>query len=545
MTRSTINLPQPIHLIASEHRAFTSAARPPLAHCWSLFVVILIAAIWLYQRPYNVSDLTMEPDSVEYALGSLQLLETGRYELIVQGHALPPRYPPWFSLMIMPAYMLFGHQPGNAIVPITVFALAGIAFAWALGKRIASVPGGVLAGLGVLAVPAYSMLAGFVMSDVPCTAIMLGACVLYLRLRSRPSSIWFDLLAGLLVAIAMLLRPVFGAMLLPFLLVILRSRERFVCRVVALLLPVTAATAAAFAYNWATFGSPLRNGYHFWTPVPYDYPALAFSLRYINGNAQVLLHTAFPILFVIAIALWCILKTKDRAGFDAVRRPLSHTLTFLILTTAPILLFHLVYFFPADRFYLPMLAGTAVVGGALTGQLIRNRWRRASKLLLPGALFLAIGLRYIAPAALPLRRMAAERIRQYTPENSLVISEIDPVYLERMAAQGTSRRIVPLSREVEYASKLLAPTRIDNPKPPPVNWHDHRSVGLIRGGAREAVSLVATEQVENLAEEAQRGTAVFLEGTFLAPSDAPVVTELKKCFEITKRAPGLYELLPR
>ena len=522
------------------------AARPPLANSWSLLFVILIATIWLYQSPYNVSDLTMEPDSVEYALAPLQFLETGRYEIIVQGHALPPRYPPWFSVMVIaPAYALFGHQPGNAILPITGLGLAGIAFAWAIGKRIAAGPGAILAGLSVLAIPAYSMWAGYVMTDVPCTAIMLGTCLLYLRLRSQPSSTWFDLLAGILVAIAMLLRPVFAATLLPFALLILQSRQRFVSRFVVLLLPVATAMAATLTYNWATFGSPLRNGYQFWTPVPYDYPSLVFSLRYVLGNAQVILHTAFPILFLTATALWWILKTRDRDGFDAVRRPLWHTLTFLILTTVPILCFHLIYFFPADRFYLPMLAGMAILGSALTGQLIRNRWTRVSKLLLPGALLVVIGLRMLTSESLPLRRMAADRVRKYTPENAIVISEIDPVYLERMAARGTSRRIVPLSREVEYASKLLAPARIDNPQPPPANWHDHRSVGLIRGGAKEAVPFVATEQVENLAEEAQRGTAVFLEGTFLAASDASAVTELKRCFGLTRRAPGLYELLPR
>ncbi len=135
-------------LALEPNRTFISISGQPSAGSWSLAFVILIAAIWLYQLPYNVSDLTMEPDSVEYALAPLQFLETGRYEIIVQGHALPPRYPPWFSvMMIAPAYALFGHQPGNAIVPITGFGLAGIAFAWAIGKRIASAPGAILAGL--------------------------------------------------------------------------------------------------------------------------------------------------------------------------------------------------------------------------------------------------------------------------------------------------------------------------------------------------------------------------------------------------------------
>lgn len=516
-----------------------------LADSWSLILVVLIAAVWLYQSPYSVSDLSLTPDSVEYALASLQFLETGRYEIIVQNHALPPRYPPWFSVIIMPAYALFGHQPGNAILPITGFAVVGIAFAWAIGRRIASAASAILAGLALLAVPTYSTSAGYVMTDVPCAVLMLGACLLYLRIRSQPSSTWFDLLAGALVGSAMLLRPVFAAMLLPFLFAIVQSRKGFFRRIAALLLLPAAAIAATLAYNRAMFGSPLRNGYHFWTPVPSDYPALAFSFRHLNVNLGVVAHTAFPILFVIALALWWILRTKYRPRFDAARRTLWQTLVFFILTAGPILLFHLIYFFPAERFYLPLLAGTAVVGGALAGLLINDRSTGLFKLLLAGTLLFVIGLRTVSPEPIPCRRLAAECVRQYTPKNAIVISAIDPVYLERMGARGTSRRIVPLSRDVEYASKLLAPRRIDHPEPPPANWHDHRSAGLIRGGAKEAVPFVASEQIASLAAEAQRGAPVFLDATFLTPADAYVIAQLRKHFLFTRRAPALYELRPR
>ena len=70
-------------------------------------------------------------------------------------------------LVILPAYFLFGHEPGNAILPITLLAVAGVGFAFAIGKRISSTTGGVLAALAVLILPSYSRWATQVMTDVP------------------------------------------------------------------------------------------------------------------------------------------------------------------------------------------------------------------------------------------------------------------------------------------------------------------------------------------------------------------------------------------
>jgi hypothetical protein len=55
--------------------------------------------VWLHQAPYSASDLEIPPDSVEYALAPLQLVETGRYEVILEERGLPPRYPPWFPVL--------------------------------------------------------------------------------------------------------------------------------------------------------------------------------------------------------------------------------------------------------------------------------------------------------------------------------------------------------------------------------------------------------------------------------------------------------------
>src|ERR1700681_2044675 len=104
----------------------SSIFRAGLGQSWPLTALLVIAAVWLYRTPYNASNLEVPPDTVEYALAPLQFLETGRYEIIVDGRGLPPRYPPWFPvLFILPAYVLFGHEPGNAILPVTLLAVTG------------------------------------------------------------------------------------------------------------------------------------------------------------------------------------------------------------------------------------------------------------------------------------------------------------------------------------------------------------------------------------------------------------------------------------
>ena len=146
----------------------------------------------------------------------------------------------------------------------------------------------------------------------------------------------------------------------PFLLLALRSRERAL-RVAATIVPSLVAMAATMAYQAAALGSPLRSGYQFWCPVPYDYPGLTFSLRHVPAN---LIHTvgASGVLPLGALVL-----------LGRMRRPVEHgqraLLRFLIAGTGPAAAFHLVYFFPEARFLLPaaallLAACVAAFGGA-------------------------------------------------------------------------------------------------------------------------------------------------------------------------------------
>jgi 4-amino-4-deoxy-L-arabinose transferase-like glycosyltransferase len=511
-----------------------------------LFSLLIIAAIWLYRTPYSASNLEVPPDTVEYALAPLQLLETGRYEIVIEGRGLPPRYPPWFpALVILPAYVLFGHEPGNAILPITMLAVAGVGFAYAIGKRISSSAGGVLAGLAVLILPSYSSWATQVMTDVPCTALMLGACLVYLRLRARPEALGIYLAAGLLVAVTTLFRPVFAAMILPFLFAILAHRKNLFLRSALLLAPMAAAAAANFAYNATTFGSPLRNGYKFWVAVPIDYLSMVFSPSYFRMNLGVIGLSLFPILLLVAIGGWFQARRQRPAAFSTARQAFRDATIFFFLTTVPITLFHLFYFFPGERFFIPIMAGGAVLAASMLPLLIGPKAESAVKILLPALLLLAVTARIAVPAPLPLRRLAAERVRAHSPDNAIIISAIDPVYLGRLAGTGSSRRIVPLSRNVEYASKLLVRKRVDDPRLSALNWYDGQALALIRPHAEEAVKFVASERLEELVHEAARGTPLFFESMFADQHEAPVLAELRARFDLVQRAPYFYQLVPR
>ncbi len=510
---------------------------------WSpFFILLLVAVVWLCRTPYTASNLEVPPDTVEYALAPLQLVETGHYEIILEGRPLPPRYPPWFpALVILPAYIFFGHDPGNAILPVTLLAVAGIGFGAAIGKRLGGVAGGILAGLALLFLPSYANWATQVMSDVPATTLMLATCLLYLRLRSGSRSFAIYLAAGLLIAVAALFRPVFAAMLFPFLLEIFRTRETVLRNTTALLFPMGAAIGDTLAYNAATFGSPLRNGYKFWAAIPMDYPSLIFSPSYLPINLALIGRTVFPIYVVICIGAWLIVRKREPATLGSSRAGFRDALTFLTLTTGPILLFHLFYFFPSDRFHIPMFAGVAIIAGGTLGLLAGPRATSFLKWALPVILLLAIGERIAVPDPVPYRRLAADRIRSVTPSNALVISAIEPVYLERLAGRGSARRIVPISRNVEYASKVLVPKKVDLPDASKLNWRVSRNPALLRGGAQEAVQFVASEQLDAIVAQAAAGTPVYLESTFLG-DEADVLAALQQRFVFLQRAPFLYEL---
>jgi hypothetical protein len=505
---------------------------------YQLPLLLIIAVIWMARSPYSASNLEVPPDSVEYALAPAQVLETGHYQIIIEGHGLPPRYPPWFPLaVILPVYALLGAEPGNAILGITFLAVAGVGIAWAIGSRIAGPVGGIFAGLGVLALPAYNGWATQVMSDVPCAALMLGGCWLFLRIRAQSSSpqllgFWS---AGILIAVVTLFRPVSAAMLLPFAVaaIVPWKVRPALARTAALLFPMLGAAAATFWYNTATFGSALRNGYHFWSWTESTPLRDFFALTSVGLNWRMLLGTGLPILLIICVAVEIALRRTRSPARKEAAGPLRDLIFFVASTGIPILLFHLFYVYPADRFFLPILTGTAVIAGSLLGLHWGKKSPRFIAVAFVALLPLVAVARVAVPDPVPQRRVAADRIRENTPADAVIISAIDPVFLEQRVARHSARRILPLSREVEYTRALF------NPQSRAAKDHSP-ATGEVR--RRYIIQFVATEQIDELVKEARQGRRLFLDTTALEANDNEAFRIVNSRFRLIRTAPALYEL---
>jgi hypothetical protein len=276
-----------------------------------------------------------------------------------------------------------------------------------------------------------------------------------------------------------------------------------------------------------------------------DYPSMIFSPGFFRMNLGVIGLSVLPVLLLVCVGAWLLVRKQRPAAYAASRQPFRDALVFFVLTSVPITIFHLFYFFPGERFHLPMFAGTAVLAAAMVALLIGPKGESVVKILVPAVFLLAVAARIAVPAPLPLRRLAAERVRMHSPENAIVISALDPVYLARLAGAGSARRIVPLSRNIEYASKLLVRKRVDDPRLNSMSWNDPRAFAVVRPHAEEAVRFVASERMDELAQEVASGTPVFLESLFVDGREAPVLAELQARFNLDQRAPYFFQLLPR
>ncbi len=489
-----------------------------------ILVCVLVVGLY-YRSPWSAGDLEVVPDSVEYAVGAQRLATTGHYTIVIDGKAYPPRYPLWFPLVLAPLYMLGPRELGIGILGVIAFDLLAALATYRIGRRLAGEWGGCLSVAFVMLSANFTRYGRQIMMDGPATALGLVACALYLRLREKPNGRDF-LLAGAAVALAAGFRNTFALLFLPFLVLAIRPQaltedggrgtdgapsgvaasplRRVAASVFLLLLPGILVGAGTLFYNHSAFGSWTRNGYQLWCAVPYDYLSLTFSPSYLLRN----LHELAASDTVISIGM-------AAAGIAAVWRrrpsPLRPLLEFLLLGPLPVSVLQLFYFSAGERFHLLTLAVLRLIGAAgiaarLPGAVTRRRWALAG-LVAAGALA-AILLRSEPE---PLRREVVETMGATLPRNAVIITILDPVFLEPYVLRGTQRQELPICRRVEYASKLVCYRKVPRLDPPPVSEVDHHAEGLLRGGCLDPCPYTALESPGRIEELARQGLPVYLD----------------------------------
>ncbi|OGV40489.1 MAG: hypothetical protein A2X48_02915 [Lentisphaerae bacterium GWF2_49_21] len=532
-----------------------------------LLLILLLGFFSLsvsYMDPYRASNLDITPDSTEYAIGAWHIASEAKYFIQIDGKKYPPRYPPWFSMFVIsPAYLLSA-EIGNGIYPVTFMAVLGTIMAFFIGRMIAGELGGVLSAVLVLCYPAYRQYSGLIMSDVPCAAGVLAACCMYVVVKKdRRLIVWTC--AGLLVAFCGALRPEGFAVLVPFAIEVLLIRENIwakAWKTALLMLPSAAIIAATMLYNNIVFGSPFRNGYKYWCPVPYDYPSLVFSAKYAVLNLKVLWATMVPLMMILAAGIFYLIrlrKVKTPASFTE----LKSVVVFSSLYGFLLVSFHVIYFYPEARFYIPLAALCCVITGGLLSILMLDINSKSAKVekdqefieiktngdlhrtllnFMIIAVLIILCWRMTTEPGKPIKRLAAESIRRHTPGNSIVISSIDPVYLEFFAGGG-GRRFIPISRTTEYASKMIAERKIENPDPFPVCWWEHMCPGLLKGGAKLVVPFTVGESPGRIVEAVKNGVPVFIDSSCISGTDMLIFKKLEDKMVLMQCSDTIFQLV--
>ena len=507
-------------------------------------LICLSAVVAYFKSPYNASNLTIVPDSVEYATAASHIEATGNYCIELGDRRLPPRYPPWFSLLfIAPCYSAAGASPGNAIWPVTTAAVIGVVTAFYLGRHIAGDFAGFMASLFLLVFPVYRNFAREIMTDIPCVTLIIIECLLYLKIRDSESPpLALDVCAGLAAALCAALRPVCASVLIPFIIhTLLQSRRRRIAaRLTVLILPLTGFAVMTLIYNKMIFGSFFRTGYHFWCPIPYDFPWTTWNTKYFSANIKTLASSGSMTIILLsgAILLFAAFFPRSR---NLHNRNIRRALVFAVMATGPIAILHLFYFFPSPRLFLPFTVMLMVPAGATAGSLIRTRSGYVPVVLQAAALVCLAGLRIYYPDPSPCRRITADRIMNHTPAEALVISVIDPVYLQFM----TGREILPMSREVEYASKITARKKLRlKPEDQPVDWTDFPRKKLVEAGGTLPVPFVAADLPDFLLTRIKQDNHVYVDTSVRTGAAMTFVSLMKKKFTLQEEALYLYRIRP-
>jgi len=505
-----------------------STSRPgkwsSLATIAAVVLVAVLAARRIHRSPYSASDLHTTPDEVEYAVCAQRMATLGRYDMDFDGTSVPPHSTPWFSGLLAPVYFVAPREIGNGIWGVLAFAVVGVIALHRIGERVAGALGGALAACTVLWMSLYPDVARQIMTDAPGAALGFLALWMFLRTSASDARVRESLIAGALIALAFALRSVFLSLLIPFAWRAWRARERRVARFTALLAPLAVVLAVNAIYNHQAFGSWHRTGYQFWLAVPYDYPDLLVSLSNLGANLQDWKSPA---------ALWPLGFGAVGVLALAIRRPQGwrELLGFVAITALPISTLHLVYFYSDLRFHVYLLALGAALGALGIASCVPTKLREHPLIglaVLLGAFFALPPLGDAMPWFFdgePPRRTTVDLIHQQTPDGCVVISDLEPVYVATFAPLGSHRTYLAVSRDVEFASKVLVRERIERDLAAPRNAFDHAAPGLLAHGGQWAVPHTADEMHEQIDAWVRAGRPVFFANIY-PPNQAAIASML-------------------
>lgn len=260
--------------------------------CFALSLAFYYGAVLRLQlRQTELLDLAPYPDAVEYFAQANSILKEGTATIQIGYDKLPSRYPPGYSLLMIPWLSCLPHQ--GVLAPFRtnqtiglLLLIGGFGFYCGIGRPI----GGGLGTLLLATQPAFVSFSRSSMSDLSgATAAILAFGLVYIGLSYVRR--WPLYAAAIVLGLALCIRPqlLFFAPLLiaATLFPIGNSWPKWLLHCCLTLLVFVIASVAYFAFNAVEFGHPLKTGYDFWVPGWAESNDL-FSVRNVSAQLAML-----------------------------------------------------------------------------------------------------------------------------------------------------------------------------------------------------------------------------------------------------------------
>ena len=244
------------HALTNQVAGFSAAFLGRMLY--GLFALAATASVVFLVLTTNPRPLDQQPapDSPEYADAARHLVAGDGYVTSVHDNIQqPPRYPPGFSLVLVPFDAFGGSYPSSVLAATpwlaVAYVLTAAVTALVLGGPIAAGIAVALLGTAPFSIESASLL----LTDAFAAALTLIAAAMLQRRSFGPAAV-----AAFILGLLGLIR-LSALVAIPALLVSLpRDLSR---RVAVFILPGLLAIAI---FQWATFGSPLKTGYDYWLP---------------------------------------------------------------------------------------------------------------------------------------------------------------------------------------------------------------------------------------------------------------------------------------
>lgn len=515
-----------------------------------IFLILVTTCITVFPQPDSLTNMGVS-DSYEYLQGIVSLKENNNYSIsfvlpatlttipdtapLHEILTLPPRYPPWFSMLFLFPVWILSTLSCWVLLPTILCTLLLVFSAATIAFHLGGIVGATLASAFILTLPDIRHLSLMTMTDIPATALFIFS--LYALLRNPRSisdsklfiftwfsSLFFALLIGALIrpsSMVLFLAP--SAMFFkknP--LYMYRWRITFLTALVASIVTLSNAL-----YNRFTFGDSATSGYAFWVPEFYNSLSNTLSFHFLSRNIPVaFFDTQLLPLLLVASALYIILIKQGRIELPVRTAP---TVTLVV---TPYLLFFLLYFYPSPRFYLPLVVLLCTLIGGLVGRLSTKKMRPLLYSLAVLAMTAAtLSSKTREPG--PTTAAILDEIKTRVPRGAVILTDINPIYVSFYHPE--EHILIPASEESMYFQRLanLFPESMAVK-----NW----LIAFRSHATEQGTQLKRWESPSPEMQMLATAERLFL-ATPLIPAKA--LEQYRKQFSVRALSPTLWQLLPQ